>query len=184
MSLWSLSDEQKGFLSSGSSFFSFFFLLFIPALLSSLHVRAFYTKPLSNMEMISCWKICSAGFLSLLATFAKCIFWSNLDLCMSFLKYAWYINILTVIYHNVWIHRSCSAHVLYSNIPRLTCQVPETTCSVVKIPVPSQAKLHKQWCLFDQVCFQYFRIVQSQNISSRLKVLVVVFCAKWLKKGI
>jgi len=29
-------------------------------------------------------------------------------------------------------------------------EVPETTCSVVKIPVPSQAKLHKQWCLFDQ----------------------------------
>ena len=126
---------------------------FLPALLSSLHVRAFYTKPLSNMEMISCWKICSAGFLSLLATFAKCIFWSNLDLCMSFLKYAWYINILTVIYHNVWIQLSCSAHVLYSIIPRLTCQVPETTCSVVKIPVPSQAKLHKQWCLFDQARF-------------------------------
>ena len=29
-------------------------------------------------------------------------------------------------------------------------QVPETVCSVVEIPVPSQAKLHKQWCLFDQ----------------------------------
>jgi len=26
-----------------------------------------------------------------------------------------------------------------------------TTCSVVTIPVPSQPKLHKQWCLFDQV---------------------------------
>ena len=37
--------------------------------------------------------------------------------------------------------------------------MPETTCAVVKIPVPSQAKLHKQWCLFDQACFQYFRIV-------------------------
>ena len=43
--------------------------------------------------------------------------------------------------------------------PCQTCQVPETTCSVVKIPVPSQAKLHKQWCLFDQACFHYFRIV-------------------------
>lgn len=31
------------------------------------------------------------------------------------------------------------------------CQeVPETVCSLVEIPVPSQAKLHKQWCLFDQ----------------------------------
>ena len=25
-----------------------------------------------------------------------------------------------------------------------------TDCSVVEIPVPSQPKLHKQWCLFDQ----------------------------------
>ena len=31
-----------------------------------------------------------------------------------------------------------------------TAQVPETVCSVVEIPVPSQMKLHKQWCLFDQ----------------------------------
>merc|ERR1719264_661742 len=29
-------------------------------------------------------------------------------------------------------------------------EVPETICSLVEIPVPSQAKLHKQWCLFDQ----------------------------------
>lgn len=29
-------------------------------------------------------------------------------------------------------------------------EVPETVCSLVEIPVPSQAKLHKQWCLFDQ----------------------------------
>lgn len=28
-------------------------------------------------------------------------------------------------------------------------EVPETECSVVEIPVPSQDKLHKQWCLFD-----------------------------------
>ena len=25
-----------------------------------------------------------------------------------------------------------------------------TNCSIVPIPVPSQEKLHKQWCLFDQ----------------------------------
>ena len=25
-----------------------------------------------------------------------------------------------------------------------------TNCSIVSIPVPSQEKLHKQWCLFDQ----------------------------------
>ena len=31
--------------------------------------------------------------------------------------------------------------------------MPETICSLVEIPVPSQAKLHKQWCLFDQVPF-------------------------------
>ena len=41
-----------------------------------------------------------------------------------------------------------------SQIPALPpsplSQVPETVCSVVEIPVPSQAKLHKQWCLFDQ----------------------------------
>ena len=29
-------------------------------------------------------------------------------------------------------------------------QIPVTDCSVVEIPVPSQPKLHKQWCLFDQ----------------------------------
>ena len=58
--------------------------------------------------------------------------------------------------------------------PRQTCQVPETTCSVVKIPVPSQAKLHKQWCLFDQACFHYFRIVllswrRTVNLKGELK---------------
>lgn len=30
-------------------------------------------------------------------------------------------------------------------------EVPDTVCSLVEIPVPSQEKLHKQWCLFDQV---------------------------------
>merc|ERR1711953_83812 len=29
-------------------------------------------------------------------------------------------------------------------------EIPITTCSVVSIPVPSQEKLRKQWCLFDQ----------------------------------
>ena len=26
-----------------------------------------------------------------------------------------------------------------------------TECSIIPIPVPSQEKLHKQWCLFDQI---------------------------------
>ena len=34
--------------------------------------------------------------------------------------------------------------------PSLT-QVPVTECSIIPIPVPSQEKLHKQWCLFDQI---------------------------------
>ena len=42
-------------------------------------------------------------------------------------------------------------------------KVPETVCSLVEIPVPSQAKLHKQWCLFDQVLFLSSKI---QTISS------------------
>ena len=29
--------------------------------------------------------------------------------------------------------------------------MPETECSVLQIPVPSQNKLHKQWCLFDDL---------------------------------
>jgi len=29
-------------------------------------------------------------------------------------------------------------------------ELPVTDCSTVEIPVPSQQKLHKQWCLFDQ----------------------------------
>ena len=29
-------------------------------------------------------------------------------------------------------------------------KVPVTNCSTIDIPVPSQDKLHKQWCLFDQ----------------------------------
>jgi len=29
-------------------------------------------------------------------------------------------------------------------------KIPETVCSTVDIPVPSQTTLHKQWCLFDQ----------------------------------
>jgi len=29
-------------------------------------------------------------------------------------------------------------------------ELPETICETVEIPVPSQSKLHKQWCLFDQ----------------------------------
>ena len=29
-------------------------------------------------------------------------------------------------------------------------KVPITNCSTINIPVPSQDKLHKQWCLFDQ----------------------------------
>jgi len=30
-------------------------------------------------------------------------------------------------------------------------EVPETECSVLEIPVPTQNKLHKQWCLFDDL---------------------------------
>ena len=40
-----------------------------------------------------------------------------------------------------WIYfQKCACHY----------QIPVTDCSVVEIPVPSQPKLHKQWCLFDQ----------------------------------
>ena len=43
-------------------------------------------------------------------------------------------------------------------------KVPETVCSLVEIPVPSQAKLHKQWCLFDQVLFYQAKNKLSQYL--------------------
>ena len=49
-------------------------------------------------------------------------------------------------------------------------KVPKTVCSLVEIPVPSQAKLHKQWCLFDQVPLFY-----STNSLNIAVVIVIVF---------
>ena len=46
-------------------------------------------------------------------------------------------------------------------------QVPETICSVVEIPVPSQTKLHKQWCLFDQGDGDIDFDTEVRNIESR-----------------
>ena len=43
----------------------------------------------------------------------------------------------------------------------------ETICSAVEIPVPSQTKLHKQWCLFDQGDGDIDFDTEVRNIKSR-----------------
>ena len=32
-------------------------------------------------------------------------------------------------------------------------QVPVTTCQPVSVPCPAKEKIHKQWCLFDQISY-------------------------------
>jgi hypothetical protein len=51
-------------------------------------------------------------------------------------------------------------------------QTPVTDCSLVEIPVPSQPKLHKQWCLFDQ----------AENIDFDTEVRKIENKEKLLKK--
>ena len=50
-------------------------------------------------------------------------------------------------------------------------KIPVTDCSVVEIPVPSQPKLHKQWCLFDQADYIDFDR-EVKKIENKQKNLI------------
>ena len=49
-------------------------------------------------------------------------------------------------------------------------------CTTVEIPVPSQSKLHKQWCLFDQEDnIDFDRQVCYVDIKKELKKKLIVY---------